>query len=147
MRFSSPREANKHIVSGNAVAAKVFRGILLLEPIQPTPRLIRTINHTTTATTTTWICSPLLPLAPVRTLTWCLIHTILTHAILADQPDYAVELNNFLQGHPTGNLTPFFQYVMAREGRDDAPIHLATAMCEDHRHESTCGAAELIRWL
>jgi hypothetical protein len=37
--------------------------------------------------------------------------------------------------------------VMAREGRDDAPIHLATANCEHHRHESECGSDELIRCL
>jgi len=49
----------------------------------------------------------------------------------AAQPDYAVELNNLLQGHPTGNLTKYFQYVMSREGRDDAPVHIATAMFRD----------------
>jgi hypothetical protein len=74
-------------------------------------------------------------------------HAILTHAILADQRDYAVELNNFLQGHPTGNLTKHFQYVMTREGRDDAPTHIATAKCEHYRHESKSEAVELIHCL
>jgi len=62
---------------------------------------------------------------------------MLTHAILAGQldRDYAVELNNFLQAHPTGNLSKFFQYVMAKEGRDDAPTHIATANCEYQHHE------------
>jgi hypothetical protein len=49
-----------------------------------------------------------------------------------DNTNYAVVLNNLLQGHETGNLTPYFQYVMTREGRDDAPTHIATAKCE-HR--------------
>jgi len=43
-----------NIVSGNAVAAKVFRGIVLfLGPTQPTPRPIRIVNHTTIATMST----------------------------------------------------------------------------------------------
>jgi hypothetical protein len=33
---------------------------------------------------------------------------------------------------------------MAREGRDDAPTHIATAKCEHHRHESKPEAVELI---
>ena len=45
-------------------------------------------------------------------------------------PDYPVLLNNLLQGHPTGNLTPHFQYDMTREGREDNVIHIATAKCE-----------------
>ena len=49
--------------------------------------------------------------------------------------DYVVVLNNFFQGHPTGNLAPYFQYVMTREGRDDAPIYIATARCEHHSAE------------
>ena len=73
-------------------------------------------------------------------------NVFVTHVILAETRDYAVELNNFLQGHPTGNLTKFFQYVMAREGRDDeAPTYIATAQCEHHHHESKCDAVELIR--
>ncbi len=39
-------------------------------------------------------------------------------------------LNNLLQGHPTGNLTPYFEYVMTREGPDDNVTHFATAKCE-----------------
>lgn len=31
--------------------------------------------------------------------------------------DYVVKLNSLLQVHPTGNLTPFCQYVMTRESR------------------------------
>jgi hypothetical protein len=49
--------------------------------------------------------------------------------------DYAVVLNNFLQGHPTGNMTSLFHYVMTREGGDDAFIHIATAKCEHHYAE------------
>jgi hypothetical protein len=39
-------------------------------------------------------------------------------------------LNNLLQGHRTGNLTPHFQYVMTKEGPDDNVTHFATAKCE-----------------
>src|SRR6267142_92455 len=49
--------------------------------------------------------------------------------------DYTIILNNFLQAHPTKNLTPHFQYVMTREGRDDAPTHIATAKCEHYPTE------------
>jgi len=43
--------------------------------------------------------------------------------------DWAVELNNFLQEHPTGNLTPLFGYKMSRDRSDDNnDIHTAQAM-------------------
>jgi hypothetical protein len=48
----------------------------------------------------------------------------------ANHPDYPVLLNNLLQGHPTGNLTSHFQYVMTKEGPDDNVTHFATAKCE-----------------
>ena len=44
--------------------------------------------------------------------------------------DYALELDFLLQWQPTGNLTPFLDYVMSKEGRDDAPIDIAIATCE-----------------
>lgn len=53
-------------------------------------------------------------------------------AIILDRRGYAVELNNVLTGHPSGNLTRFFYYMMPREGRDDAPIHVAViTKCEN----------------
>jgi hypothetical protein len=61
--------------------------------------------------------------------------------------DDAVELNTFLQGHPTGNLTKYFRYEMAKEGPDDAPTHIATAKCEHHHHESKYKAVGLIHCL
>jgi len=50
---------------------------------------------------------------------------------MATERDYAVELNSFLQEHPTGNLTSFFHYTMTREGSDDEAIHVARAMFHD----------------
>ena len=44
--------------------------------------------------------------------------------------DYPVLLNNLLQGHRNGNLTPHFQYVMTGEGLDGNVTHFATAKCE-----------------
>jgi hypothetical protein len=41
-------------------------------------------------------------------------------------------------------LTKFFQFVMTREGRDDATTHFASAKCEHHRHESKCEVVELV---
>lgn len=48
----------------------------------------------------------------------------------AYQTDYPVLLNNLLQGHRTGNLTPHFQYAMTKEGPDDNVTHFATAKCK-----------------
>ncbi|KAI0248811.1 hypothetical protein BJV78DRAFT_1156239 [Lactifluus subvellereus] len=42
--------------------------------------------------------------------------------------DPAVELNNLLQNHETGNLTPQFHWVMDKEGKDHNAVHTATAM-------------------
>ncbi len=52
--------------------------------------------------------------------------------LAALEPDYATKLNNVLQGHPSGNLTPHFQYVMAFKpgGPDLQMAHHATAKCE-----------------
>ncbi|KAH9960446.1 hypothetical protein BC827DRAFT_1376708 [Russula dissimulans] len=44
---------------------------------------------------------------------------------MAAERDYAVELNNFLQGHPTGDLTPFFHYALTKDGPNDSVIHAA----------------------
>ena len=60
------------------------------------------------------------------------------HADLADtrmaQPkdgrNYVIVLNDFLQGHPTKNLTPFLQYVLSQEASGDTLIHTAIAKCE-----------------
>ncbi|KAI0294376.1 hypothetical protein BC826DRAFT_1011968 [Russula brevipes] len=43
------------------------------------------------------------------------------------EPDSQVELNNYLQGHPSGNLTPFFTYTMSQSGNDLQPTHHTTA--------------------
>ncbi|KAH9983205.1 hypothetical protein BJV74DRAFT_886994 [Russula compacta] len=45
----------------------------------------------------------------------------------AVEKDPAVALNNFLQEHPTGNLTPFFKYDMTTEGPPNQITHIATA--------------------
>ncbi|KAH9960444.1 hypothetical protein BC827DRAFT_1268156 [Russula dissimulans] len=47
---------------------------------------------------------------------------------MATERDYAVELNNFLQGHPTGDLTQFFHYAMTRDGPNHSVTHVAHAM-------------------
>jgi len=49
-----------------------------------------------------------------------------------DWADWAVDLNNFLQEHADGNLTPSFHYAMTRERSGDNDIHIARAMCK-HR--------------
>jgi hypothetical protein len=53
----------------------------------------------------------------------------LTHE---DRIDYPVLLNTLLQGHPTGNLAPYFKYVMTKEGPGESITHIATAKCEHH---------------
>lgn len=76
-----------------------------------------------------------------------LLHNASCHADLADtrmaQPEdgrnYVVVLNNFLQGHPTGNLTPFLQYVMSQEGRGDTLIHTAIAKFRHVEYAVTVG--------
>jgi len=65
-------------------------------------------------------------------------------AIILDRRGYAVELNNVLTGHPSGNLTRFFYYMMSREGRDDAPIHVDHQVGVPLGTTSKCEAAELI---
>jgi len=47
---------------------------------------------------------------------------------MTTESDYAVELNNFLQGHSTGDLTPFFHYAMTRDGPGHSVTHIAHAM-------------------
>jgi hypothetical protein len=49
-----------------------------------------------------------------------------------DERNYDVELNDFLRGHPAGDLTPFLQYVISYEDRGDAPILIVIviAKCE-----------------
>jgi len=37
------------------------------------------------------------------------------------------DLNNFLQGHPSGNLTPQFSWDAKQEGPGHQVIHLVTA--------------------
>ncbi|KAI9508146.1 hypothetical protein F5148DRAFT_1284403 [Russula earlei] len=44
---------------------------------------------------------------------------------MVEETDYAVELNNFLQQHPTGNLTPYFRYAMTQEGKNHNAVHTA----------------------
>ncbi|KAI0298826.1 hypothetical protein BC826DRAFT_1102890 [Russula brevipes] len=53
---------------------------------------------------------------------------------MATERDYAVELNNFLQGHPAGNLTPFFKWVMKQEGNNNDATHIATAKYRDETY-------------
>ncbi|KAI0248818.1 hypothetical protein BJV78DRAFT_1156244 [Lactifluus subvellereus] len=40
------------------------------------------------------------------------------------------DLNNYLQGHPKGNLTPSFSWCMSRSGPDHQATHYATAKFE-----------------
>jgi len=40
------------------------------------------------------------------------------------------DLNNRLQGHPGGNLTPFLSWVLIQDGPDHQKTHYATARCE-----------------
>ncbi|KAI9508137.1 hypothetical protein F5148DRAFT_1199118 [Russula earlei] len=37
------------------------------------------------------------------------------------------DLNNFLQGHPRGNLTPYFSWSLDKDGPDHQKIHYAIA--------------------
>ncbi|KAI0306885.1 hypothetical protein B0F90DRAFT_1665253 [Multifurca ochricompacta] len=46
----------------------------------------------------------------------------------ADKTDYVVALNNFLQEHPAGNLSPFFRWLMTQEGPNHQVVHIATAV-------------------
>ena len=135
MRLSSSGERQRWILFLEMpLLPKYIEGSNSSWSTQPTPRLFKLSILQQQRLERCLRSLPLLRL--VRTLAWCLIHAILTHAILADQRDYAVELNNFFQGHPTGNLTKYFRYEMTREGRDDAPTHIATAKCEYHHHDS-----------
>ncbi|KAN0126568.1 hypothetical protein V8E52_000208 [Russula decolorans] len=47
------------------------------------------------------------------------------------EPDYPVLLNNLLQQHPSGNMSPYLRYTFAQEGPDGDATHLATAMFRD----------------
>jgi hypothetical protein len=40
------------------------------------------------------------------------------------------DLNNALQGHPTGNLTTQFSWVLKQTGPNHQITHFATAKCE-----------------
>lgn len=40
------------------------------------------------------------------------------------------DLNNRLQGHPRGNLSPYLSWALAQEGPDHQKVHHATARCE-----------------
>ena len=96
------------IVSENAVAAKVLfkRDHLSLRLTQPPPRLIRTVNHTTTATTKT--CLQTLPLLLVRILAWCSLHAILTRNFSC--PD---RLRRRTQQPPPGTINRKFDQVFS----------------------------------
>ncbi|KAH9976595.1 hypothetical protein BGW80DRAFT_1289277 [Lactifluus volemus] len=48
--------------------------------------------------------------------------------ITSSSGDSYIDLNNFLQYHPRGNLTVHCSWVMTREGPSNAVIHTATAM-------------------
>lgn len=43
------------------------------------------------------------------------------------EPDYPMLLNNLLQQHPSGNLSPHFYWAFAQEGPDGDATHIATA--------------------
>ncbi|KAI0248807.1 hypothetical protein BJV78DRAFT_1232611 [Lactifluus subvellereus] len=63
-------------------------------------------------------------------------HTIFPTYPVDPQPnstdlDPAVALNNFLQSHETGDLTPHFHWVMDKDGQDHNAVHIATAMFRD----------------
>jgi len=47
---------------------------------------------------------------------------------IATERNYSVELNNFLQEHPTGDLTPFLHYALTRYGPDHSAVHVARAI-------------------
>ena len=51
-------------------------------------------------------------------------HSVSTH----DDP--VRYLNNRLQGHPRGNLTPYLSWVLGQTGPDHQKTHHATAKCE-----------------
>jgi len=48
----------------------------------------------------------------------------------SNRTDYPVLLNNLLQEHRAGNLTPYLRFAMYMKGPDGNAIHVATAICE-----------------
>jgi len=52
------------------------------------------------------------------------------HSSHEANPDPVRDLNNYLQGHPSGNLAPFLSWALAENGPDHQKTHYATAKCE-----------------
>ncbi|KAF8506056.1 hypothetical protein F5888DRAFT_1798981 [Russula emetica] len=63
------------------------------------------------------------------------------------EPDYPNTLNNLLQEHPSGNLSPYLRYTFTQEDPDGNATHIATAMFRDQAYGVGKGKSKSVaRW-